>query len=229
VNISVNTGIMKVNIPDMNYSLVLVDDSFIGTALGNYYYFELNQTSRNYIPEVSLSITKSLGYRFKVDFDGIGMLNFPIWGGIGELGIVTSFYKRRLGIDFGVYGGILYMSTFKERIYQEGILPSISIEGTEIDYDQDPYASIYGLGIGLKGNAGIEFVIGRNSSVRAAVSYRLYTSIKNWMIHIEETSGDVMESVTIGSDSDNIFPLYGSMKMVNINGLDISIGYNLRF
>ncbi|RKX90912.1 MAG: hypothetical protein DRP84_12405 [Spirochaetes bacterium] len=229
VDISINTGIMKVNIPDMNYSLVLVDDSFIGTVLGNHYYFELNQPSRNYIPEVSLSIAKRLGYRFKVDFNGIGMLNFPIWGGIGELGIVTSLYKRRLGIDFGVYGGILYMSTFKKRIYQEGILPSISIEGTEIDYDQDPYASIYGLGIGLKGSTGIEFVVGRNSSVRATVSYRLYTSIKNWMIHIEETSGDVMESVTIGSDSDNIFPYYGSMKMVNINGLDISIGYNLRF
>ena len=229
VDVSINTGIMKVNIPNMDYSLVLVDDSDIGTLLGSYYYFELNQSAREYAPEVTLTITKSLGYRFKASFDGVAILNFPIWGGIGELGIISSFYKRRLGIDLGVYGGVLYMSTFKNRIYQEGFLPWINIEGTEIDYSQDPYASIYGLGIGVKGSAGISFVVGRNSSIRADISYRLYTPIKNWMILIEETSGNVMDSVTIKSSSDNIVPLYGGMKMVDINGFDISIGYNVKF
>jgi len=229
LDISVNTGIMKVNIPDMDYSLVLIDDSAVGTLLGNYYYFDLNQSSRKYIPEVSISITKNLGYRFKASFDGVGMLNFPIWGGIGELGIITCFYKRRFEVDFGIYGGILFLSTFKDRIYQEGILPSIYIEGTKIDYDQDPYASIYGLGVGVKGNTGIKFVVGRNSSIKMSLSYRLYTSVKNWMILVEETSGDVMDSVTIDSGSDNIYPLYGGMKMVSINGFDISIGYNLKF
>jgi len=103
------------------------------------------------------------------------------------------------------------------------------LDGTRIDYNQDPYASIYGLGVGVKGGFGISFVVGRDSSIRGSISYRLYTPIKNWMVLIEETSGDVMDSVTLKSSSDNILPLDGSMKRVDINGFDISIGYNMKF
>ncbi len=227
-DVYVNAGVMKIYIPDMNYSLVLVDDVFV-PPLTNYFYFELNQPERKMAIDATLRVTKNLGYRFKAVFDGVAVLNFPIWGALGEIGILSSFYLRRFELQFGAEVGVLYLSTFKERIYRNGILDSIYIEGTEIDYDQDPEVSIYGLGAGVKGTAGLRYVLGRDSSVYLGISYRLYTPVKNWILYVEETSGNRMDSVSINSDSDNIYPLYGKMRSVDISGYEINIGYSLRF
>ena len=228
INVTFNAGIARINIPDMNYSIVLVDDISV-PPITNYFYVELNQPERNMAVNAGFRVTANLGYRFKAVVDGIAILNLPIWGGIGEAGVLASLYKRRIELQFGVEAGVLYMSTFKERIYRNGLLDFIDINGTEIDFDQDPYVSIYGLGVGIKGTAGLKFVVARDQALYFGISYRLYTRIKKWFLLIEETSGDKMDSVSIGSDSDNVYPLFGQLKSVDISGYEIMAGYSMRF
>jgi len=234
--LSLSAGVMKVDIPDMSYDIILIGDTYSGIfniSSDAYYYISLDQKEVKYSPNVGIRITKNLGYRFKGVFDGVAMLNFPLFGGIGELGVGTSFYRRRLSLDLLAQGGFLYMTTFsrdlKPKNFIDKLFTSLNIEGTKIDYNQYPVVSIYGVSAGVKGGAGLTYLIKPNISLRTAINYRLYTPIKNWRIKIEETSGKVMDSVTISSDSEHIYEVEGGMKRVNISGYEVNFSLNLRF
>jgi len=224
--LSFYTGVMKIDIPDMNYDILLQDDTPI---FPNYYYISLNQGEKQYAPIVGLSVEKSLGYRFKGIFDATGILNFPLMGGIGELGVGTVFHKRRWSFQLSALGGLFYMTTFQKDLKQNGIFDELIIGDKTIVFDNDPVLNIYGVAFGVKGGLGINYRIKRNAALRAAVNYRLYAPIKHWKIHIEETSGSTMESVTIGSNSKNIYELEGGMKRVNISGCEINLSFALWF
>lgn len=238
VTVGLTGGIMKVDIPDMNYSIILVDDFYQYTAgtpleaLSNYYYIRLNQKRRNYAPVFTIIIEKSLGYRFNGILDVSGMVNLPLFGILGEAGFGASFYKRRLSLSFQALGGFLYMTTFKKPLYDYNILSNtLYIGGEEIDYNKDPVASIYGTSVGLGGGVSLDFLVNHGFSISLGANYRFYTPIKNWSILIEETSGSSPNSVTIGSDSPNVLELPESegMKMVRISGYQLRFSLNLRF
>ena len=230
IQASFYTGFMKVDIPDMSYNFILGND-FEFPPFTSSYYISLNQNKSQYAPIVGLSIEKSLGYRFKGIFDATGILNFPLLGGIGELGVGTVFHKRRLSLQLSALGGLFYMTTFQKDLKQKGILDVLIIEGKTIEFNKDPVLNIYGVSVGVKGGLGINYRVKRNVALRAAVNYRLYTPIKNWKIHIEETAGSPMESVTIDSDSPNIDKTEESegMKKVNISGYEINLSFALWF
>jgi len=225
--VSFYAGMMKVDIPDMDYSFKLQGDTPVA---GEYYYIELNQKEREYVPDVGIRLVKNLGYRFKGVFDATAILNFPLFGGLGELGIGSTFYKRRLSIDLLAAGGILYMTTFSKDLSQNNV-SSLIIDGEEIDFQYDPALNIYGISVGVKGGMGFNFRLNQNSLLRLAFNYRLYTPIKNWRMRIQETGGSDKDSVTIGSDSPNIVEDEESegMKRVSISGYEINFSYSLRF
>jgi len=225
--VSFYAGMMKVDIPDMDYSFKLQGDTPVA---GEYYYIELNQKEREYVPDVGIRLVKNLGYRFRGVFDATAILNFPLFGGLGELGIGSTFYKRRLSIDLLAAGGILYMTTFSKDLSQNNV-SSLIIDGEEIDFQYDPALNIYGISVGVKGGMGFNFRLNQNSLLRLAFNYRLYTPIKNWRMRIQETGGSDKDSVTIGSDSPNIVEDEESegMKRVSISGYEINFSYSLRF
>lgn len=229
-NLSFYTGIMKVDIPDMNYDIILGGD-LATPPFTSYFSISLNQRARQYVPLAGISFEKNIGYRLKGILDGTALLNFPLLGGIGEIGVGTSIYKRRMSVEFAALAGILYMTTFQKSLTQNGLSPILIIEGTPIDFLQNPVLNIYGVGAGVKGKASIDFRIKPGASLKAGVAYRLYTPIKDWRLHIEETSGDDKESVDIGSDSENIENTERSegMKQVNISGYEINFAFTLRF
>lgn len=228
--VSFFSGVMKIDIPDMNYDIFLVDDFYI-PPLTSYYYISLDQKEKSYAPEVGLRVVKDLGYRFHGLFDATALLNFPLIGGLGELGVGMSLYKRRLSLQFLAQGGLLYMTTFKKSLKQAGILPFLSIDGTRIDFDQDPVMSINGVSVGAKAGIGLSYLVKPRFMLSLGLNYRLYTPIKNWRIRIEETSGGEQESVTIDGDSPNIVEAQGSegMKRVNISGYDAVFSLTFRF
>jgi hypothetical protein len=226
--VSFSAGMMKVDIPDMDYSFQLQDDS----PTGDYYYIALDQKKRELVPDVGLRLVKNLGYRLKGVLDATALLNFPLFGGLGELGIGTTFYKRRLDIDLVAAGGVLYMTTFNKDLERSSMSDQyLLIDGTRIDFDQDPAVNIYGVTVGVKGGVGFNYRLSQSSLLRLALNYRLYSPIKNWRIRIQETAGGSKESVTIRSDSDNILEDAQSegMKAVNISGAEMSFAYSLRF
>jgi len=231
MQISFYTGIMKVDIPDMDYDIILVDDGGILPPLTSYYFISLNQAERKFAPLAGLTIEKSFGYRFKGIFDAAALLNFPLFGGIGEFGVGTAFHKRRASLELSALGGILYMTSFKHSLDRYGILDDIMIEGTTIDFAQDPVINIYGLSLGVKGGTALNYLIKPNFSLRLGLNYRLYTPITNWKIHIEETSRGAKESVDIRSDSPNIIENEdsGGMKRVSISGYEVRVALTLRF
>jgi hypothetical protein len=230
LQLSFYTGVIKVNIPDMNYNIQLVGDLFV-PPFSSTYTVSLEQKERAFLPEAGLRVSKNLGYRYKGILDATALINFPLFGGIGEIGVGTIFNKRRLSFELLAQGGVLYMSTFQKTLNQNGLSPTFYVDGTAFEFKNDPVMTIYGLSVGVKGGVGLSYLLKPNSSLRAGISYRLYTPIKNWRIHIQETAGGSKESVTIGSDSKNIIEDANSegMKQVNISGYDINLSYNLRF
>ena len=228
VQISLNAGVMKVDIPDMRYDIAVVDDIPI---IGNYFYIDLDQKERDLSPVVALTVEKSLGYRFKGIFEGTAVLNFPLIGLNGELGAGVVLQKRRLSFDLSALGGLLYMTTFQQRIYQNGIFNSMLIEGTWIDFDDDPVMNIYGVSVGVKGSAGLTFLLKPGFALNLGAAYRLYTPIRNWTIRIAETAGSDKDSVNLKSDSPNIveLPTSGKMKQVNISGYEFTLALTARF
>lgn len=238
ITIGFTGGFMQVDIPDMNYSIILVDDLYRYTegtvleSLSNYYYIKLNQKERNYAPVFTLDIQKSLGYRFKGILDISGVVNLPLFGILGEAGFGASFYKRRLSLTIQGEGGFLYMTTFRKPLYDYNLLfDTLLIGGEEIDYNKDPVASIYGTSVGLRGGVSLDFLFNHGFSLSFGANYRVYTPIKRWSILIEETSGSNPSSVTIESDSPNVLELPESegMKMVRISGYELRCSLNLRF
>lgn len=231
IQLSFRTGVMQVDIPDMEYNIAVVDDSNLSPPFGEIFYVELNQKERNVSPIVAVTAEKSLGYRFKGIFEGTAVLNFPLIALNGELGAGAVFQKRRLSFDLSALGGLIYMTTFQQRILQNTVFPSMFIEGTRIDFDDDPIMNIWGLSAGLKGSAGLTFLIKPRFALNAGVSYRLYTPIRNWKIRVAETAGSDKASVSINSDSPNIIenPESGKMKQVSLSGLEITVALTSRF
>ncbi len=228
--LSFNAGLMKVDIPDMDYKVILVGDLYI-PPFSSYYYINLDQPARKLLPVVGLTFEKSLGYRVSGIFDATAVLNFPFFGGIGELGVRSSFYKRRLSLKLGAQGGIMYLTSFKRSLLQSGLSPWLFVEGTRIDFSQDPVMNIYGLSLGIKGSAEMNLMLRPTLAFRTGLSYRLYTPIQNWRVHIEETSGGAKESVDIRSDSPNLVEYEESegLKRVKLSGYEIELALCLRF
>jgi hypothetical protein len=215
-------------VPDMDYDLILVDDTEVGsTSPTAFYSFGLDQPEKNFAPVVGLSVAKSLGYRMKGILDLTAILNFPLFGGLGEIGIGTSLYKRRMGLDLSVFGGLLYMTIFSQDLSRGGdpTKTQLTIEGTQVEFGKDPVMNIYGLAFGAKGGAAFTFRLKPNSSIRAGLNYRLYTPIENWTIHVEETSGGSKESFDIDSDSANILENAATegLKRVSISGFEATL------
>jgi hypothetical protein len=233
VQLSFQAGVMQVDIPDMEYNITVVDDAntVLPPPITDNFEVNLDQKQRNLSPVVALLVEKSLGYRFKGIFEGTALLNFPLFAGIGELGAGAVFQKRRLSLDLAVSGGVLYMTTFQQRLRKNGLLNIISIEGTKIDFDDEPIMNIWGLSAGVKGSAGLTFLIKPRFALNAGVSYRLYTPIRNWKIRVAETAGSDKASVSIDSDSPNIVenPGSGKMKQVKLSGLEFTLALTSRF
>ncbi|MFW6138484.1 MAG: hypothetical protein ACOC7U_04850, partial [Spirochaetota bacterium] len=175
--LSLNAGVMKVDIPDMDYQIFLVDDN--PDPSDGCYYIDLNQSQKNYAPLTGLRISKNLGYRFKGVLDVGAMLNFPLFGGLGEAGVAASFFFRRLSLDLLAQGGLLYMTTFGRDLERSGDVNAIWIDNTEIEFDDDPVLNIYGAAVGLKGGVSLNCLLKSSVFIRAGVNYRLYTPIKD--------------------------------------------------
>jgi len=230
IQLSFFTGVMKVDIPDMNYEIFLVGDVPV-PLLSSYWYVNLDQPARNFAPLAGLTVEKNLGYRFKGVVDLTALLNFPLLGGIGEFGVGTVFHKRRLTVDLTAQAGILYMTTFRRSLDRNGLSPFLIVEGETIDFNQDPVMNIYGVAVGLKGSSAVTYLIKPNFALSAGLGYRLYTPINDWRIHIEETSGGSKNSVDIRSDSPNIIENEdsGGLKEVRISGYELNVAVVLRF
>ncbi len=229
VQASIHAGVMKVDIPDMNYDILLVSDELL-PAFTDTYYISLDQRKKDHAIVVGFRVSKNLGYRYKGIFDGTALLNFPLFAGIGELGASASFNKRRLSFELGAQAGFVYMTTFQMNLYRNGLDNDFSIEGTNFSFDNDPVLSIYGISGGLKGSAGLKFLINPKAAIRAGVNYRLYIPINDWKIKIKETSGS-KESVTIDSNSRHIHetPDSEGMKQVKLSGYELNLSFILRF
>jgi hypothetical protein len=232
VQTSIHAGVMKLDIPDMDYNIFLVDDSDVGnTSVTDFYYFGLNQDDSGFAPLVGVSVGYSLGYRLNGILDGTAILNFPLFGVIGELGIGSYFHARRFSLRLSASGGVVYMTTFNKELEREGVKDSLIIEGTRIDIDDDPVIKFGGISVGAKGGAVVEYRIKTNLSLRLGINYRVYTSIDDWEVEIEETSGSNKETVTIDSDSSNIAEIFGSegLKRVELSGYEFNFAFTFRF
>jgi hypothetical protein len=222
---SLYVGLMKVSIPDMYYDIVIKED--FGS---NSFAMSLNQRAVDYAVDAGIRVTKSLGYTFKGVLDATAIMNLPLLGLLGELGVAGSLHVRRFSFEMLAGGGVLYMTTFRRGLYNWSPFDPIIIGGTWIDPNNNPMMSIYGLAVGLKGGVGVTYLINPNISIRAGFNYRLYTPIRSWKILIEETAGS-MHSVTIDSDSPNVAesPESQGMKQVDISGYEINLSFNVRF
>jgi len=232
VQVSFNAGVMKVDIPDMRYDIAVIDDADVPDPppYTDTFYISLDQQEAGLSPVVSLTVEKSLGYRFKGIFEGTALLNFPLFGGIGELGAGAVFQQRRFSFDLSVLGGLLYMTTFQQVISMTGNDYSMSIEGTSIDFEDEPIMNIYGISLGVKGSAGFTFLIKPGFALNLGAAYRLYTPIRNWTIRIVETAGSDKDSVDLASDSPNIVESEtSSMKQVNISGYEFTMAFTVRY
>ena len=222
---SLHAGLMKVHIPDMYYDIVIQEDDGSDS-----FAMSLNQQPVEYAVDAGLRVTKSLGYTFKGVFDATAIMNLPLLGLLGEIGVAGSLHARRFSFELLASGGVLYMTTFRKGLYKWSLFDPIIIGGTWINPANNPMMSIYGLAVGLKGGVGVTYLIDPNISIRAGLNYRLYTPIRKWNILIEETGGG-MQSVTIGSDSPNVVESAESegMKQVDISGYEINLSFNVRF
>ncbi len=232
LQLSFNAGVMQVGIPDMDYNIQLVGDKHFIVPWTTKHYVSLDQTARNFSPVVGFRVSKNLGYRFKGIFDATALINFPLFGVIGEAGVTASLNLRRFSFEALAQGGVLYMTTFQQRLNQNyWLVDYFTVNGTEFDFANDPVLTINGITAGLKGGAGVRYLIKPNISLRAGVSYRLYFPINSWWITIKETGGSRKNSVTIDGDDDNIIEdeNSGGMKQVRISGVEATFSFILRF
>ena len=230
IGIAFYGGAMQVDIPTMNYNLYLVSDGESDKENKNYY-IDFGQKERNWAPELGLSVEGSLGYRFQGLADLQVVPTGTLWGFLGEFGVGTRFYKRRYSLQLKALGGLMYMTSFSKKMQQTGSNPSLIIDGTVIEYGNDPTMTVYGFSFGAKLGASFNYRIGRGSAVRLGVNYRAYTPIEDWSIDIKETSGSSKEEVSIDSNSDNIAEIFDSegLKRVSISGFEFIAAFTVLF
>jgi hypothetical protein len=228
LQLSFNAGIMQVDIPDMDYNIQLVSDEWFWP---DQYEVGLDQPARQYALIAGARLSKNLGYRFKGVFDATALLNFPLFGLIGEAGASASLNLRRFSFEALAQGGLLYMTTFQQDLDRNGLDNDFEIEGTKFTFDNDPVLTINGFTLGLKGEMGVRYLIKPNSSLRLGLGYRLYAPINNWYLTIKETAGSRKNSVTIGGDHENVIEDAdsGGMKQVKISGFEATFSFTLRF
>ncbi|MFW6180742.1 MAG: hypothetical protein ACOC8N_03250 [Spirochaetota bacterium] len=224
IELSFRGGVAQVRIPDMDYDLLLEGD-----GSGQEAAMSLGQKSREAAAFAAVSVHKSLGYRYRGVFDATALLNFPLFAGIGELGVGAAFHQRRLTLELAAQGGVLYMTSFRRDLRDTGGTGSITIDGTTIRFDNDPVMNVYGFGAGLRGSANLSVLINPGLSLSAGAGYRLYTPIKRWFITVQETAGGDLDTVTIRSDDDNLDSTGGGMKSVDISGLELGLALTARF
>jgi hypothetical protein len=221
-------GAAQLDIPDMNYSLILVGDA---TPADQYYSMRFNQEERAWAPAIGVSIEKSLGYRFQGIADVSAIPGGTLWGFLGEFGVGMRFSKRRFDLQVKALPGFMYMTSFSRKLKQGGSATTLVVDGVPFDIDKDPTMNVYGFAFGAKLGTFFNYRIGPGSSLRLGVNYRAYTPINNWKIDIRETTGNNKNEITISSDSSNIFEGYGSqgLKRVSITGLEFSGGFTFLF
>ena len=220
-------GAMQVDIPDMDYDIYVVGD---GAAWPNndYYYMDFNQTAKDWVPTIGMTVEYSPGYRFQGIFD---LQTFPtgsMWGFLGEFGAGSSFYKRRFDLQLRALLGFMYMTSFSQELGRGPGNPEyLDISGQRISYSQDPVMNIYGYSVGAKFGATLNYRVSRGSKIRLGANYRVYTAIDNWHITIEESSGSDKSKVEITSDSSNIAG--EGLKRVSISGFEFIGGIVILF
>jgi hypothetical protein len=221
-------GAAQVDIPEMYYDLILIGDT---TPTDQYYYMGFQQKERAWTPAIGVSIEKSLGYRFQGIADISAFPAGALWGFIGEFGVGTRFYKRRLDLQVKLLPGFMYMTSFSRKLKQGGSATTLVVDGVPFDIDKDPTMNVYGFAFGAKLGTSLNYRIGPGSSLRLGVNYRVYTPIENWKIDIRETTGNNKNEITITSNSSNIFEGFGSegLKRVSITGLAFSGGFTFLF
>ena len=154
-----------------------------------------------------ISSSGSIGLRAELDLAQFGaaselylvsdntlLLNFPLFGGISELGMKKKFYKRRLGGFAGAgLGGFVVTGYI-------GDVPFGNNTGASYMYqrqgdwwsDHIPAgSSIYltGWSFGLNLNAGIEYLLSPEASFFIEGGYRMYVPIKDGLWGIEAREG----------------------------------------
>jgi len=169
LQLSINAGLMQVDIPDMDYNIQLVSDEWLWP---DQYEVNLNQAERQWALIAGVRISKNLGYRFKGVFDATALLNFPLFGVIGEAGASASLNLRRFSFEFLAQGGLLYMTTFQQDLNRNGLDNDFVINGTDFTFTNDPAMTIYGLTVALKGVEGDRYLIKPNTPLRLSLGYR---------------------------------------------------------
>jgi hypothetical protein len=225
IELSFRGGVAQIHVPDMNYDLELKGDVDVNETAA----MSLGQKPREAAAFAALSVHKSLGYRYRAMFDATALLNFPLFAGIGELGVGAAFHQRRLTLQLAAQGGVLYMTSFRRDLRKTGTDDYITIDGTTIRFDNDPVMNVYGFGAGLRGSASLSVLINPGFSLSAGAGYRLYTPIKRWYITVQETGGGDLDTVTIRSDDDNLDSTGGGMKSVDVSGLELGLAITARF
>jgi hypothetical protein len=226
VTVSFTGGVMQVDIPDMDYDIHVIEDGGGGdTGSASF-----GQKHHDAVAVAGVSVKKSLGYRFYGVFDAQAMLNLPLFGGVGELGVGAVFHKRRFTLNLAAQGGILYLTTFKSDLKETGS-GNLTIDGVTIDFWKEPVMNVYGIGAGLKGSAGLSVLLKPGFTLSTDISYRQYTPIRRWYVNIEETMGGDVDSVTFRSDSGNVVVDSTSkgFKPVDISGFAVTASLSLRF
>ena len=132
LQLSFNAGVMQVDIPDMDYNIQLVSDEWIWP---DQYEVSLDQPARQYALIAGARVSKNLGYRFKGVLDATALLNFPLFGIIGEAGASASLNLRRFSFEALAQGGLLYMTSFQQNLDRNGLAPDFKIEGTDFAFD----------------------------------------------------------------------------------------------
>ena len=220
------SGAMQVDIPEMKYDIIIQDDDYPTTTTDNYF-IDFDQPAKDWVPFLGMSGEFGLGYRFQGLVDLQAFPTGSLWGFLGEFGVGSRFFRRRFGLQLKALVGLLYMTSFAQELGRVGTADHLDIGGERIDYNQDPTMTIDKFSFGVKGGAALNYRIGRGSSLRLGVNYRVYTPIEDWSITIEETSGSSKSSVDITSDVDNIAG--EGLKRASVSGLDFIGGVTILF
>jgi len=119
------------------------------------------------------------------------LLNYPMFGGIGEIGFKKKFYKRRLGVFLGINAGAVLVGGKIGEVPEGEGGSTFMYSGAE----QIPVGAavhLTGWSLGLNFNGGLEVLLSPEFALTFEGGYRLYMPIEDeqWSIearHEDET------------------------------------------
>lgn len=162
------------------------------------YYFESDQEAVSGVPSLAIGAEFDLGqytgtpelYLFN---DYTLLLNFPLLGGIGELGVRKKFYKRQLSANIGAAVGVWGINGYL------GDVPFGNNSGASYMYHEknNPFSDHIpaGSSVWLKGwapgigfSGGLSYLVSPEMSFNLDGGYRLYPNINEnfWTVEIQD-------------------------------------------